>query len=50
MQRYKAQAVALSRFDSGLRGGKKPLFPELVAHYAQQHSARTLSTEGEAHA
>ncbi len=50
MQRYKAQAAALSRFDSGLRGGKKPLFPELVAHYAQQRSARTLSTEGEAHA
>ena len=50
MQRYKAQAAALSRFDSGLHGGKKPPFPELVAHYASQRSARTLSTEGEAHA
>lgn len=50
MQRYKAQASALSRFAGGLRGGKKPLFPELAVHYAQQHNAHTLSTEGEAHA
>lgn len=48
MQRYKAQAAALSRFASGLRGGKKPLFPELVAHYAQQRNARSTPTAGEA--
>jgi len=47
MQRYKAQAAALSRFDSGLHGGKKPLFPELMAHYAQQRSARSTPTAGE---
>jgi CRISPR system Cascade subunit CasA len=41
MQRYKAQSAALSSFQGGLRGGKKPLFPELVAHYAQQHADRT---------
>ena len=48
MQRYKAQAAALSRFESGLRGGKKQLFPELAAYYAQQRSARTTPTAGEA--
>ncbi|HRO51635.1 MAG TPA: type I-E CRISPR-associated protein Cse1/CasA [Alicycliphilus sp.] len=48
MQRYKAQSAALSRFASGLRGGNKPPFPELVAYYAEQRSARPTSTEGEA--
>ena len=41
MQRYKAQSAALSRFDAGLRAGKKPLFPELATHYAQQRTDRT---------
>ena len=54
MQRYKAQSAALSRFHAGLRGGKKPLFPELVAHYAAQHESAhptpcsTPSSQGDA--
>lgn len=49
MQRYKAQSAALSRFDSGLRGGKSA-FPELAAHYAdcaQQRATRSAASEGE---
>ena len=54
MQRYKAQSAALSRFHAGLRGGKKPLFPELVAHYAAQRESAhptpfsTPSSQGDA--
>ena len=50
MQRYKAQSAALSRFHAGLRGGKKPPFPELVSHYAQQRTARSFVSEGEVRA
>ena len=50
MQRYKAQSTALSRFHAGLRGGKKPPFPELVSHYAQQRTARSFVSEGEVRA
>jgi len=50
IQRYKARSAALSRFQGGLRGGKKPPFPELVAHYAAQRAARLSVSEGEAHA
>ena len=51
MQRYKAQSAALSRFHAGLRGGKKPPFPELVNHYAQQRAvARSFVSEGEVRA
>lgn len=51
MQRYKAQSAALSRFHAGLRGGKKPPFPELVSHYAQQRAAaRSFVSEGEVRA
>lgn len=51
MQRYKAQSAALSRFHAGLRSDKKPLFPELVSHYAQQRAAaRSFVSEGEARA
>lgn len=50
MQRYKAQSAALSRFHTGLRGGKKPPFPELVSHYAQQRTARSFVSEGEVRA
>ena len=50
MQRYKAQSAALSRFHAGLRGGKKPPFPELVSHYAQQRTARSFVPEGEVRA
>lgn len=39
MQRYKARSAALSRFESGLRSGKKPPFIELAAHFAQQRAA-----------
>ncbi len=49
MQRYKAQSVALSHFDRGLRGGKSA-FPELAAHYAdcaQQRATRSAASEGE---
>jgi CRISPR system Cascade subunit CasA len=48
MQRYKAQSTALSRFHAGLRGGKKPPFPELVGHYAQQRAIRSSVSEGKA--
>ncbi|HQR04924.1 MAG: type I-E CRISPR-associated protein Cse1/CasA [Proteobacteria bacterium] len=54
MQRYKAQSAAMSRFHAGLRGGKKPLFQELVTHYAtQRENARpaphsTPSPQGDA--
>lgn len=50
MQRYKAQSAALSRFHAGLRGGKKPPFPELVSYYAQQRTARSFVSEGEVRA
>lgn len=50
MQRYKAQSAALSRFHAGLRGGKKPPFPELVSHYAQQRTAGSFVSEGEVRA
>jgi len=50
MQRYKARSAALSRFHGGLRGGKKPPFPELVVHYAALRAARSSVSEGEAHA
>jgi len=50
MQRYKARSAALSRFHGGLRGGKKPPFPELVAHYAELRATRSTASEGEAHA
>ena len=50
MQRYKAQSTALSRFHAGLRGGKKPPFPELVSHYAQQRTAGSFVSEGEVRA
>ena len=50
MQRYKAQSAALSRFHAGLRCGKKPPFPELVSHYAQQRTARSFVSEGEVRA
>jgi CRISPR system Cascade subunit CasA len=46
MQRYKAQAVALSRFHGGLRG-TKPVLPDLAHHYAQQRATHTAETEGE---
>lgn len=46
MQRYKAQSAALSRFESGLQGGKSA-FPELAAHYAQQRATRSAASEGE---
>ncbi|QIL43601.1 type I-E CRISPR-associated protein Cse1/CasA [Acidovorax sp. HDW3] len=49
MQRYKAQSAALSRFHAGLRGGKKPPFPELVVHYAALRTERASVSEGEAH-
>lgn len=49
-QRYKAQSAALSRFHAALRGGKKPPFPELVSHYAQQRATRSLFSEGGARA
>ncbi|BCN37266.1 CRISPR-associated protein Cse1 [Alicycliphilus denitrificans] len=48
LQRYKARSAALSRFHGGLRGGKKPPFPELLAHYAQQRAARASAPEGQA--
>lgn len=35
IQRYRAQAAALSRFHGGVRGDKSPL-PELAHHYRQQ--------------
>lgn len=47
MQRYKARSAALARFHAGLRGGKKPIFPELAIHYAQQRSAALSAPEGE---
>ncbi|MBS0495427.1 MAG: type I-E CRISPR-associated protein Cse1/CasA [Proteobacteria bacterium] len=50
MQRYKARSAALSRFHGGLRGGKKPPFPELVVHYAELRATRSSVPEGEAHA
>jgi CRISPR system Cascade subunit CasA len=34
IQRYRAQAIALSRFHGTLRGDKSPL-PELANHYRQ---------------
>ena len=49
MQRYKAQSAALSRFHAGLRGGKKPPFPELVVHYAALRTKRASVSEGETH-
>lgn len=47
MQRYKAQSAALSRFHAGLHGGKKPLFPELATHYAEQRATHASMPEGE---
>ena len=35
--------------DEGLRGGKKPPFPELVVHYAALRTERSSVSEGEAH-
>lgn len=48
MQRYKAQAAALSRFHAGLRG-TKPVLPDLASHYAEQRAARAALPEGEQH-
>lgn len=48
LQRYKARSAALSRFHGGLRGGKRPPFPALVAHYAQQRAAHVSVPEGHA--
>lgn len=42
MQRYRAQAAALSRFHGSLRGPKSPL-PDLAHHYRQQALLRTPS-------
>jgi CRISPR system Cascade subunit CasA len=42
MQRYRAQAAALSRFHGGLRGPKSPL-PDLAHHYRQQALLRSPS-------
>lgn len=42
MQRYRAQAAALSRFHGSLRGPKSPL-PDLANHYRQQALLRTPS-------
>lgn len=42
MQRYRAQAAALSRFHGGLRGPKSPL-PDLANHYRQQAVLRDPS-------
>lgn len=42
MQRYKAQAAALSRFHGGLHGAK-PALAELAAHLAQQRAAGTTT-------
>ncbi|MBA3771827.1 MAG: type I-E CRISPR-associated protein Cse1/CasA [Ramlibacter sp.] len=39
IQRYRAQAAALSRFHGALRGDKSPL-PELTNHYRQQAQTR----------
>lgn len=48
MQRYKAQAAALSRFHGGLRG-TNPVLPDLASHYAEQRAARAALSEGEHH-
>lgn len=48
MQRYKARSAALTRFHAGLRGGRKPLFDELVIHFAAQRSTPTTAAQGEA--
>lgn len=39
MQRYRAQAAALSRFHGSLRGDKSPL-PQLAEHYRKQNLVR----------
>lgn len=48
MQRYKAQAAALSRFHGALRG-PKPVLPDLAHHYAQQRLTSTRRSVGEHH-
>lgn len=49
MQRYRAQAAALSRFHGGLRGPKSPL-PDLANHYRQQALLRTEPPTEHVHA
>ncbi len=46
IQRYKARSAALSSFHGGLRGGKKPLFPDLAAAYARQQADRSSLFQG----
>lgn len=48
MQRYKARAAALSRFQSGLRGSK-PALPDLTHHYRQQSAAMEAAQEAPKH-
>lgn len=48
IQRYKAQATALSRFHGGLRGAT-PVLPDLAHHYAQQSASQTPQHQGEHH-
>jgi CRISPR system Cascade subunit CasA len=44
MQRYKARAASLSRFQSGLRGAK-PVLKDLADHYRQQSAAADTNRE-----
>lgn len=48
MQRYKARAAALSRFQSGLRG-PKPALPDLTHYYRQQAAATEAAKEASNH-
>lgn len=48
MQRYKARAAAISRFQSGLRG-PKPALPDLTHHYRQQAPATEAAKEASNH-
>jgi CRISPR system Cascade subunit CasA len=48
MQRYKARAAAISRFQSGLRGSK-PALPDLTHHYRQQAAAAETAREAPTH-
>ncbi len=48
MQRYKARAAALSRFQGGLRG-RKPALPDLAQHYRQQAAATETAKEESNH-